>query len=59
MTIYFFPYILILRGQNHVQFFYLSTPKASNRNPTTRIYFTRNFFWKFEPLQIKISDNIY
>merc|ERR1711954_568717 len=54
MTIYFFsPYILILRGQNHVQFFDLSTPKASNCDLTTRAYFTRNFFQNLSPFKSK------
>jgi len=36
-------------GVCFLQFFDLSTPKASNRDPTAREYFTRNIFMILAP----------
>ena len=36
-----------------LQLFDPSTPKASNRDPTTRAYFTRNFFQNLSPFKSK------
>merc|ERR1711954_95049 len=55
MTIRFFSKKM---GVCFLQRFYPSTPKASNRNPTVREYFTRNHSNKNSFKQCKIYYNL-